>query len=869
LRVFELPVGEDVRREVRFHMDMKVAELVGRGWTAEAARQEAERLFGDAASYEAECRQIASRQRRTVRRAQVWDAVWQDIRFGARLLLRHPGFTVVAAVTLALGIGANAAVFSVMHALVLTPLPYAEPDRLVTVWEQGSSGAPNRVAEPNYLDWRERSRTIEVMAAYRGPWLTPVLGGADAVRGAVTIVTEDFFEVLRGRALHGRLPEPAEVRGGAGEVAVVSESFWRSMLRAERDLSRIQLTIADQTLPVAAVVPASFAFPGATDVWIARLPDAGGDRTSHNYEVIGRLAAGSSLGAARAEMRSIGESLAREHAGDIDAVSVGLTPLAESLYGSYRRPLALLLGAAALVLLIACTNLASSLLARSKAREREMAVRASVGANRQRLLRQLFTESFMLAGLGGAAGLGLAWLGLAALRALSSPRVLELRTISINLNILLFTLLASTAAAILFGLVPALRAREGGTATVLRTGDRGGSGRRTPLWNVLVAVEVALALVLLVSCGLLLRSFRALLDVDRGFDASGVLAVDVFVPESVHASDTALAQVQTQWIQALRQLPGVEAVGVVSALPGAYSLNGGVDREGMESAYAEYRVASEGYFEALRIPLKQGRLFDESDQLQSLPVVLIDEAFATRFYPGIDPIGRRIRNLRNDAWYYGEEQWLTIAGVVGSVRAMGKLRDPEPTVYVLNRQRALRGRDGVITIRAAGSVTMLATGVRDVMSRLAPNVPFEIGAAESRVLEPVAERRFAMLVVAGFALIALALAAVGIHGVVSYVVERRTREMGIRIALGAVPRGVAGRIVRESMLVVGAGVGGGALASLATARLISGLLVATPGVEPVTLTLVVLLLSGVALLASLIPALRVTRIDPILALRAE
>lgn len=869
LRVFELPVGEDVRREVRFHMDMKVDALVAQGWPEEAARQEAERIFGDAATFEAECRRIAARQRRSVRRSMQWDALWQDVRFGARLVARRPGFTAMAVLTLALGIGANTAVFSVMNGLVLAPLPYADADRLVSVWEQSESGRPNRVAEPNYLDWRERARTIEVMAAYRGPWLTPVTGGADAVRGAVSIVTEDFFRVLRARALHGRLPSAVEVGRNSGDLVVVSERFWRTALRGEPDLDRIALTLADRTLPVAAVLPARFDFPGGTDVWIPRPPDAGGDRTSHNYEVVGRLAAASSLESARTELRSIGQALAREHAGSIDAVSAGVTPLGESLYGSYRRPLMMLLGAAAFVLLIACTNLASALLARSKAREREMAVRASVGANRSRLVRQLLTESLMLAWLGGAAGLGLAWAGLRALRWTTSPRVLQLRAIEVDLTLLLFTLLASVLAAVLFGLVPALRAREGSTATLLRSGGRGGTGRRTPLWDLLVAFEVALALVLLVSCGLLLRSFRAMLDVDRGFDTDGVLAIDVFVPESVHASDAALAQAQTQWIEALAQLPGVESAGIVSALPGSYGLNGGVDREGLESAYAEYRVASEGYFAALRIPLERGRLFDASDQMQSQPVVLVDEAFAAQFYPGTDPIGRRIRNLRNDAWHYGSESWLTIVGVVGSVRAVGTLGDPAPTVYVLQRQRPLRARDGVITLRTAVRAEAVLPGVRQVMERLAADVPFEIGTAHARIIEPVADRRFAMLVVAGFAAIALALAAIGIHAVVSYVVERRTREMGIRIAIGAVPAGVAGQIVREAMRVVGVGLAGGVLVSFGTARLMRGWLVATPAVDPSTLTLVVLLLGGVSLLASLIPAIRVTRIDPILALRAE
>jgi predicted permease len=798
-----------------------------------------------------------------------WDAVWQDVRFGARVLIRRPGFMAMAVVTLALGIGANSAVFSVIDALVLTPLPYEEPDRLVSVWEQSASGRPNRVAEPNYLDWRERTRTLEGLAAYRGPWLTPILGGTDPVRGAVSIVTEDFFRVMRGRAQQGRLPNAEEVGSGGARGAVVSESFWRSALGGEADLGRILLKIADETLPVVAVMPAGFEFPGKTDVWVPRPPDAGGDRTSHNYEVVGRLNRSISLGAAQGEMRAIGEDLAARYAGNIDAVSVGVTPLADVLYGSYRRPLLLLLGAAAIVLLIACTNLASSLLARSKAREREIAVRASVGASRQRLIRQLLTESLLLAGVGGMAGLALAWGVLAALRSFASPQVLQLREIHMDASVLVFTLVASILAAILFGLIPALRARDYGVATLLRSGDRGGSGRRSRLWNALVALEVALAMVLLVSCGLLLRSFSAILETDPGFDASHVMTVDVFVPESVHATDTAVAQIQTRLLDEFARLRDVQTAGIASELPGPYGMNGGVDMEGREPGYAEYRVASEGFFEALRIPLKRGRLFNESDQIQSLPVVLINDAFAQQYFAGTDPIGARVRNLRNDAWYYGEETWLTIVGVVGNVRPPGIMREPPPTVYVMHRQRSARARDGVITLRTTGASPQIVSSIREVMGRVAPNVPFEIGSAADRVTEPIADRRFALMVVAGFALIALVLAAVGIHGVVSYAVERRTREMGIRIALGAVPGGVARRIVQDGMLVVLAGVAIGVVGSFAATQLLRSTLVATRTVEPVTIAVVTLLLIMVALVSSALPAIRVTRIDPILALRAE
>ncbi len=868
-RVFDLPLSEDVQRELRFHIDMKVQELTAKGWTEEAARAEAMRLFGDAQAVEAECRTITERQRRALRRAWLLDALRQDLRFGARMLARRPGFALGAILTLALGIGANAAVFSVLNGLLLRPLPYAQADRITTLRELNAGGKRIPVAEPNYFDWKERAHAFEAMAAYRGPGYTPVQAGHGPVRLPYSIVSGEFFQVMRALPLIGRLPSPAEVTAGAPDVAVVSRACWQEVLDAERDLAHVSLHIGAQPVPVVAVLPDEFSFPGGTQIWVVRYPDAGGTRTSHNYEAVARLGPGISLNAARREMADIGSQLAAAYAGQIDAQSVAVTPLAEDLYGAYRDPLLLLLAAAGVVLLVACTNLASSLLARATAREREVAVRASLGASRLRLLRQLLTESLLLSVLGGGAGLALGELGLRVLRALAPAAALQLRELHIDLAVLAFTLLASVGAALLFGLLPALRARPENAASLLRGGDRGGTGRRSRLWDALIAVEVALALVLLVALGLLVRSFRSILAVDPGFDAHNVLTVDVYVPTAMQPTDTAVGLLESQLVTAFQRLPGVSAAGVISQLPVLGGLNGVLEIEGRSEGYAEYRAASEGYFQAMRIPLRRGRMFEAADRMGSPGVALVDETFAAQFFPGEDPIGRRIRNLSNDAFYYRGQDWLTIIGVVGSVRQRGFLRPPDASVYVLSRQRPLRTRDGVLTLRAGRITPGLVQGVRATMASVAPGVPFDIGNAEDRIEATFSDRRFALLVILGFTAIALTLAAAGIHGVVSYSVARRTREIGIRIALGAVPRGVARRIIGEAMRVVAFGLLLGLLGSLLATRLITGLLVNVRPTEPLTLGTVTLLLAAVASLASAVPALRATRVDPIQALRSD
>jgi predicted permease len=568
-------------------------------------------------------------------------------------------------------------------------------------------------------------------------------------------------------------------------------------------------------------------------------------------------------------MSAIAAHQMRENAGDIDLTGVHVVPLAEDLYGEYRSPLVLLLFAASAVLLVACINLASALLARSAAREREVAVRASLGAGRMRLARQLLTESLLLALLGGLLGLALAVGALRVLESVQPAGVLRMRDMSLGAPIIGFTLAVAVLSSVLFGLIPALRTSDFDVAGLLRGGDRGGTSGHSRLWDVLVAGEVALALVLLVNSALLVRSFREILQPETGFDANGVVTLNAFIPSFVYEGDDALAGIADRLVEEFRRLPGVEAVGFSNTLPGL-GLNGGVHLDGKDTeGSTEYRVADAGYFGALRIPLLAGRLFEPTDAMGAPTVALIDKTFADRFYPGENPVGRRIRNLRNDSFRYGEDDWLTIVGVVGSVVPHGQSAGATPTTYVYYRQRPFRAREPVFTFRPGTSTPQLAAQVREVMTRVAPSVPFEIGSASAALEAPLAARRFAMFVIAAFGLLTLVLAAVGIHAVVSWSVQRRTREMGVRIALGAVPRRVARGVVRDAMVIVAIGVGAGILATISTAGLIRGFLVGVGATEPLVLVAMIGVLGLVALVASALPALRVTRIDPVTALRTD
>lgn len=874
-RVFDLSVKEDVRRELEFHVRSKIEELISAGFSAAEAESEAVRLFGDERQLAAECRAIVRSQRRRVRWSERCTSVLQDVRYGLRGLARDRGFTLVAILTLALGIGANTAVFTVIAGVLLRPLPYPEADRIVKVWEVTETGRLNRVAEANYVDWRAASGSFEAMAVEASGALT-VVGGSEPVRRVVAEVGPSFFDVMRTQPVRGRAFGSGEAEPGSALVALVSERFWQDQLGGNSDLAALELGIGRDFYEVIGVMPAGFHYPSDADVWTPAVLDRGSSRTAHNWEVIARIKAEVPMADAQAELSVIGHRIRQEFGEEVDAVDVRLEGLQESLVGSFRRPLMLLLSAAFLVLLVGCTNLASALLARGGAREQEFAVRTSLGAGRGRLIRQMLTESLLISAIGGMAGLVIAMIAGRALVAMGPAILLADMPGRPDPVVLGFTALISIGSAMLFGGMPALRVSRADPGITLREAGRGNAGgARSHRWSVLIGAETALAVVLLVAAGLLTRSFRNVMAVDPGFDADRVATADFALPQVVYPDETAIRSWHARIMPLVRALPGVDVAGYINHLPlGGMAMNGALEIEGVGDApgSADYRVVSDDYFASMGIPIRAGRDFDPLQEGQfTAPAAIVNEAFVrTLLSPGTMPdnaIGMRIRNLRNESWYYDPEQWLTIVGVVGDVRHGGPLSEPDPEVYVHVLQRPIRAAGGFLTVKTRGPANGAA--LRAAVQALDPNVPVEVSTLEARSAQVLAGRRFGMLVLAAFAGLALALGAIGIYGVVSYSVERRRREMGVRLALGATVGDVVGRTVRRALVAVAAGLAVGVPAAIAVATLLRGMLFGVEVVDGATLSAVIAVLFGVGLLACWIPARRLAAIDPVATLRAD
>ena len=863
--------GDDVRREIRAHIEMRTEELVAGGMDPVRAREEARRRFGDE---ERVAREAERMSRGKAGRSRWFEDLRQDGAYALRSLARSPSFALMAIVTLALGIGANVTIFSVIEGVLLAPLPYAAPERIVWVAETTDGGSRTMaVAWPNLVDWRERSTSFAGLAPF-GSGPTLVAGGEQAVRVGVARVGEDFWDVFPVQPLQGRLTVPDDHRFGVEPVAVVSRRFWETELGGE-PVGERSIETSGHRLRVVGVLPAGFQFPDETDVWIAaELAEPNVYRTAHNWSVVGRLADGASVERAEEELDRITLAVVSASGEDPEYLADGARVLAlqEQIVGSARRPLLLLMGAAGFVLLVACTNLASTLLARGAVRARELAVRASLGAARGRLIRQLLTESLILAALGAAAGVLLGALLVRALQAMGPGAVPRLGEIGLSGGVLAFTAAVTVGTALLFGLLPALRMSEGGGGEALRQG-RGSTGTRGPLWRVLVGTEVALALVLLTGSGLLMRSFGELLAADAGFDGGDVLAAEVDLSQLKYPDPFQHGRWHAELLERLAALPGVASAGVVSSAPlSGFLPNGRMELDGDPEKFADggYVAADPGFFAALDIPLLQGRLFEASDGEGSPWVAIVSRSFAERYWPGEDAVGKQVTGGgMDDLWQ--ERPFATVVGVVGDVRYRDLGREPAPTVYFPAAQRPFRIRWGatVLVEAAAGAPSSLAAEVRALASELDPDAALRLRTMDEVVSGSLADRRFPMLVLGAFALVALALAVVGIHGVVSYGVARRTREMGIRMALGAAPGLVVRQVVRESIGMVAAGLVVGVLGALALSRVLAGLLYGVSATDPLTLVGVVALLLGFGFLASWVPARAGTRIDPMVTMRAE
>jgi predicted permease len=807
----------------------------------------------------------------------------QDIRFSGRLFSRNRATTAAAVLALAVGIGASTAVFSVVHGVLLRPLPYVEEERIVAITQVGARGQSMRFSDPNFEDVRDQNRSLQSIAEY-AVRVESVVGGTEPVRAAVAAVSRSFFEVFRVRPVAGHLFDAQEALPGAAPTALVSHAYWRRSLGAAADLSALRLRIEGRLHAVIGVLPPGFSFPADAEVWIPRaLYPRYDSRTAHNWEVVGRLRDGLGVREARADLSGLARRLAAQYGDDTWMVDASVRPLREALTGDARPALLLLLGAVFFLLLVACANVANLLLAQAAARQRELSIRIAVGAGRGRLVRQLLTEALLLSLAGGAVGVLLARWAVNGLLALEPGKLPRVREVAVDLPVIAFAFAACLVTASAIGLVTALRATGAAAPLVLR-GARGSSGpasRRT--LASLVLSQVAATVVLLVGASLLGRSLLRLLSTDPGFRVGSVVAMDVALPAAEGEEGWARrVWLHDEVIARLQELPGVREVGAINLVPlagdGANGTFAVTDHEAarleeLEALFknpsatgeAHFRIASEGYFRAFRIPLVRGRLFDASDSPDRPHAAVVSESLARQRWPSEDPIGKRVQFGNMD----GDLRLFTIVGIVGDVRDAGLDRPPRPTFYANARQRPRAASALTFVVHTEGPPATLVAAARGIVRGIDPDLPPRFRTVEELRSSSVADRRFALWLLGAFAASALALAALGIYGVASYSVARRAQEVGIRMALGAQPREVVALVVGEGARPVVAGAAIGIGAAFALTRLMTSLLYGVDPGDPLTLVGVAALLAIVALAATLVPARRATRVDPVGALRAE
>ena len=805
----------------------------------------------------------------------------RDLRLALRSLLKSPGFAVVTVVTLALGIGANTAIFSVVNAVLLRPLAFREPDRLIVVRETYGGGSVGTVSGPNFVDWRDRSRSFESVTASRGVSLAMAgEGEPEEVRGAR--VSAEFFRVLRVGLLLGRGFAAGEDQGEPS-VAVIGERIWRDRFAADPDVLGRTIRLSGREYSIVGVAPASLTYPGRAEVWLPLGFGVGqaSVRGSHSYDVLARLKPGMDLEAARQDLVAIARALETEYPENNTGRSVVTIPLADDTTGAVRPALMLLTGAVALVLLIACANVANLFLARAVTRQREIAVRAALGAGRWRLARQVLAEAVALTAAGSLLGLLVAGWAVDLLVAMAPAGIPRVQEIGIDGTVLGFTLLISAVVGIAFGVIPALYVASQDPADSFRGEGRGagGSRRRSRVRTALVVAQISLALVLLVGATLLIVSVRRLGKVDPGFRPEGVASFQLGLSGTKYPDAAVQRAFITRVIDRLELIPGVQHAGAVFYLPlGPGDVNGDISLEGStpaapgEELIAGYRLVAGDYLNTVGVSLVRGRLLGPSDGEGGAPAAVVNEALVRKYFGGEDPIGRRITFGSPDS----TAEWREVVGVVGDVRHLGLTTDPVPEIYVPIQQLAPDFWSVFVAIplsfvvRSEVGFSALAPEIRRAVREVDPEQPISrLREASELLSEAVARQRFSMLLLVLFSGLALTLAAIGVYGVMAYTVSQRTRELGIRLALGAATGSVRVLVLRQGLGIALLGVGLGLGGALALGRLLTSLLYQVSPADPRVLAAAALTLSGVSALACLVPAIRATRVNPIDALRSE
>ena len=805
----------------------------------------------------------------------------QDFRYALRSLARTPGFTLVALLTLALGIGANSAIFSVVNGVLLRSLPYADADRLVVVRETYGGGLTGSVSAPNFVDWRARTHAFQGMAASRNIAVS-LLGVGEPEELSAAMVSSDFFRTLGVTPVLGRGLQAGEDQG-QGTVAVISEGLWRERFGADRGILGRTIDLGGRPYAIVGVAPASLSYPGRSRIWIPFGFGLGRstDRSSHAYDVIGRLTPAATPATAQADMNAVVRALAEAYPAEMAGRGAVVVAMTEDVVGGARPALLLLSGAVLLVLLIACANVANLLLVRASSRQREIALRAALGAGRWRLVRQALVEAVVLAAAGGALGLLLATWSVDALIALSPRGVPRLTEITIDGRVLAFTLAVSVAIGCAFGLIPAMVAAGQAPAGALQAEGRGASGgkQRSRFRAGLVVAQIALALVLLIGSALLIVSVRRLAGVDPGFRPEGAVSFEFNVPSAKYDGVVAQRNYVGRVLEQLRGIPGVSRAGSVFYLPlGSGQTNGDVSVEGDPPAapgrerYAGYRVIMGEYLETMDIALRRGRTPGPDDREGARLVATVNEAFVHQFLPGRDPIGQRITFGSAD----DKPEWREIVGVVADVRHLGLAKPADPEVYVPARQV---GEDLwanfapspiSFVVRTGLPAGAIAGAIKAAVHEVDPEQPVSrLRPVGELVSDSMARYRFSMLLLTIFGGLALCLAVVGVYGLMAYSVSQRTRELGIRLALGARAAVVCGMVLRQGLVMAAAGILLGLAGALALTRLLATQLFGVSATDPAVIAAMAGTLAAVSLVACLIPALRATRVDPLVALRSE
>jgi predicted permease len=864
--------------ELLFHVEQRAAELADSGMSMEEARRAAQLEFGGTEAIKEQCRESRS--------IHFWETLFQDVRYGARLLRRTPGFTAVALITLALGIGANTAIFSVVNGVLLNPLPFQDPDHLVVLHESKVNFDQGSISYPNFLDWQKDNTVFSSMAAYRFTAMSLTgIGQAEQLRGEM--ISAGLFPLLGVTPVLGRNFIAEEDRAGAAPAVLISEKLWKRKFNASPSIAGTEMTLDGTGYTIVGVIPESFHLQLVnfhegdiyTPIGQWKNPGFMNRTNAFGLRAFARLKPGVSLAQARAEMDRVCANLARAYPDANTGVGAKVVPLKQQIIGSIQPLLLVLLGGVAVVLLIACVNVANLLLARSSIRMREFTVRTALGASHKRIVRQLLTET-MLLGIGGGA-LGLLVALFVTRLATTVPRLPRVNEIRMDAHVLLFALVVSLLVGVAFGFVPALRISHAGTQLQLREGGRGTVASRHRTQGIFVSVQMALALMLLISAGLLLRSVYRILQVDPGFNPKSVAGFDLTLDPAVqNKPPDAIRATFRQIEDRLTQIPGVAAAAMGwESFPLASDSErqfwiDGQPRPGSDNDmnWTLWYDVTLGYFQTMGIKLLRGRLFTAQDSHDSTPVVVVDEFFANRFFPDHDPIGRRIHIKQTDGV-------AEIVGIVRHVKQWGLDSDEtqslQAQMYTSVAQSAdknlprLAGGMGVV-LRSQLPPAHLYQAARHALAEL--NSQYVVSGEqtlEELMAESLARRRISMVLFSTFATLALVLASIGIYGVVAYVVSQRTQEIGIRMALGASRTSVMGMILRQGAVMALVGVGAGLLASLALTRLLAGQLFHVKPTDPLTFAAVPVLLSCVALLACYIPARRAARVDPNVALRWE